>query len=203
MKMRCFLTASAVAVALAWSASASAHCDTLDGPVVAAARKALDSGDPNFILVWVQKNDEAGIRNAFQKARNVRKAGGEAKELADLYFFETLVRIHRAGEGAAYTGLKPAGMVEPPIAAADKAIETGQLQGLAKIISDRTEKGLHGHFDQVMAKKKYNPNDVEAGRAYTSSYVEFTHYAERLYNAAETMAPEHVQKNQAAPAHTH
>ena len=203
MKMRCFLTASAVAVALAWSASASAHCDTLDGPVVAAARKALDTGNPNFILVWVQKNDEAEIRNAFQKTRNVRKAGGEAKELADMYFFETLVRIHRAGEGAAYTGLKPAGMVEPPIAAADKSIETGKLQGLAKIISDRTEKGLHGHFDQVMAKKKYNPSDVEAGRAYTSAYVEFTHYAERLYNAAETMAPEHVQKNQAAPAHTH
>src|SRR5688572_13202867 len=203
MKMRYFLTASAVAVALAWSASASAHCDTLDGPVVAAARKALDTGNPNFILVWVQKNDEAEIRNAFQKVRNVRKAGGEAQELADLYFFETLVRIHRAGEGAAYTGLKPAGMVEPPIAAADKSIETGRLQGLAKIISDRTEKGLHGHFDQVMAKKKYNPNDVEAGRAYTSAYVEFTHYAERLYNAAETMAPEHVQKNQAAPAHTH
>lgn len=203
MKIRSFLTASAVAVALAWSASASAHCDTLDGPVVAAARKALDTGNPNFILVWVQKNDEAEIRSAFQKTRNVRKAGGEAKELADMYFFETLVRIHRAGEGAAYTGLKPAGMVEPPIAAADKAIEAGKLQGLAKIISDRTEKGLHGHFDQVMAKKKYNPNDVEAGRAYTSAYVEFTHYAERLYNAAETMAPEQVQKNVAAPAHTH
>lgn len=203
MKIRNFLTASAVAVALAWSASASAHCDTLDGPVVAAARKALDTGNPNFILVWVQNNDEAEVRNAFQKARNVRKAGGEAKELADMYFFETLVRIHRAGEGAAYTGLKPAGIVEPPIAAADKAIETGKLQGLAKIISDRTETGLHGHFDQVMAKKKYNPNDVESGRAYTHAYVEFTHYAERLYNAAETMAPEHVQKAPAAPAHTH
>ena len=120
-----------------------------------------------------------------------------------MYFFETLVRMHRAGEGAAYTGLKPAGMVEPPIAAADKAIETGKLQGLAKVIFDRTEKGLHGHFDQVMAKKAYNPNDVEAGRAYSSAYVEFTHYAERLYNAAESMAPEHVQKTPAAPAHTH
>ena len=202
MKIRNLLTASAVAVALGWSAAASAHCDTLDGPVVAAARKALDTGNPNFVLVWVQKNDEAEIRNAFRRARNVRKAGGEAKELADMYFFETLVRMHRAGEGAAYTGLKPAGMVEPPIAAADKAIETGKLQGLAKVIFDRTEKGLHGHFDQVMAKKTYNPDDVEAGRAYSSAYVEFTHYAERLYNAAESMAPEHVQKTP-APAHTH
>jgi hypothetical protein len=168
---------------------------------VAAARKALDTGNVNLVLVWVQKNDEAELRNAFQRARNVRKAGGEAKDLADMYFFETLVRVHRAGEGAAYTGLRPAGTIEPPVAAADRAIETGKLQGLAKVIFDRTEKGLHGHFDQVMAKKKYNPNDVEAGRAYSSAYVEFVHYAERLYDAAETMAPEHVQK--AAPVHAH
>jgi hypothetical protein len=171
--------------------------------VVAAARKALDSGNVNLVLVWVQKSDEADIRNAFQKTRNVRKAGGEAKELADMYFFETLVRIHRAGEGAAYTGLKPAGIVERPVAAADKAIETGELQPLGRLVTDRMEQGLHAHFDQVMAKKKYDPNDVEAGRAYSSAYVEFTHYAERLYNATQTMAPEPGQKAPGAPAHTH
>lgn len=197
------LGALSLAAALAWTAPAQAHCDTLDGPVVSAARKALDTGNPNLVLVWVQKNDEAEIRNAFQKARSVRKAGGEAKELADLYFFETLVRVHRAGEGAGYTGLKPAGAIEPPVAAADKAIETGKPQELAQLISARTEKGLHGHFTQVVAKKKYNPNDVEAGRAYTGAYVEFVHYAERLYAAAETLAPEHAQKAPAAPAHTH
>jgi hypothetical protein len=201
MKARNTLVAAvSLVAALVWTTPALAHCDTLDGPVVSAARKALDTGNVNLVLVWVQKNDEAELRNAFQKARNVRKAGGEARELADMYFFETLVRVHRAGEGAAYTGLKPAGTVEPPVAAADKAIETGKLQGLAKLIFDRTEKGLHSHFDQVMAKKKYNPDDVEAGRAYSSAYVEFVHYAERLHDAAETMAPEHVQK---APAHTH
>jgi hypothetical protein len=194
---------ASLATAFAWSAPAQAHCDTLDGPVVGAARKALDSGNVNLVLVWVQLEDEAGIRNAFQKTRNVRKAGGEAKELADMYFFETLVRLHRAGEGAGYTGLKPAGAVEPPVAAADQAIDSGKLQPLGKLVNDRTEKGLHAHFDQVMAKRKYDPNDVQAGRAYASAYVEFTHYAERLYNAAETLAPEQVQKTQQAPAHTH
>jgi len=203
MKFRKLAAAIPVALALAWSAPASAHCDTLDGPVVSAARKALDTGNVNLVLVWVQKNDEAELRNAFQRTRNVRKAGGEAKELADLYFFETLVRVHRAGEGAAYTGLKPAGTIEPPVAAADQAIENGELQGLAKVIFERTETGLHRQFDEVMAKKKYNPSDVAAGRAYASAYVEFVHYAERLYEAAETMAPEHVEKAPRTPAHTH
>lgn len=190
-----------MAVTLLWAATAQAHCDTLDGPVVAAARTALDTGDVNLVLVWVQKNDEAEVRETFQKARNVRRAGGEAKDLADMYFFETLVRVHRMGEGAAYTGLKPAGTIEPAVAAADKAIGTGKLQGLSKLIFDRSDNGLRAHFEQVMAKKKYSPNNVDAGRAYSSAYVEFVHYAERLYNAAETMAPEHAQTPVSAHSH--
>jgi hypothetical protein len=187
---------------LAAPGTALAHCDTLDGPVVAAARKALDTNNVSLVLPWVQKKDETDIRSQFQKTVTVRKAGGQAKELADMYFFETLVRIHRAGEGAGYTGLKPAGKIEPPIAAADKSIEFGKLQEVAKLIAQRTEEGLHKHFEDVMKKKKYNPNDVAAGRAYTSAYVEYTHYVERLYDAARTLSPEHVQ--QTAPGlHTH
>lgn len=188
---------------LVTSGTALAHCDTLDGPVVAAARKALDTNDVNLVLLWVQKKDEADIKNHFQKTVAVRKAGGQAKELADMYFFETLVRIHRAGEGAGYTGLKPAGKVEPPIAAADRSIETGKLQEMAKLISRRMEEGLHRHFEDVMKKKKYDPKDVAAGRAFASAYVEYTHYVERLYDAAETLAPEHVQKKAPGLAHTH
>jgi hypothetical protein len=168
--------------------------------VVSAARKALDAGKVELVLVWVRADDEAQLRTAFERARTVRKGGGEAKELADLYFFETLVRVHRAGEGAAYTGLKPAGMVEPAVAAADRAIHSGKLQPLGKLVVDRMEKGLHDHFNAVMTKKNYQPDDVAAGRAYSNAYVEFVHYAERLYEAAETLAPEHVEK---APAHAH
>src|SRR5512136_371299 len=76
-----------------------AHCDGMDGPVVTAAKKALETGDANPVLIWVQKKDEGEIRKAFQKTLAVRKLSPEAKELGDMYFFETLVRIHRAGEG--------------------------------------------------------------------------------------------------------
>lgn len=201
--MRNIVAAAMAAVAFGSATSAYAHCDTLDGPVVAAARKALDTNNANLVLVWVQKKDEAEIRKHFQKTVVVRKAGGEAKDLADMYFFETLVRIHRAGEGAGYSGLKPAGKIDPPIAAADKSLETGKLQEVAHLISKRTEQGLHRHFEEMMKKKKYSPNDVAAGRAFASAYVEYTHYVERLYNAAETLAPEHAQKPAPGLAHTH
>jgi hypothetical protein len=195
------VTAFSVAAALAWAPAAQAHCDTLDGPVVSAARSALDSGNVNLALVWVRKSDEAEIRTAFDRTRSVRRAGGEARNLADTYFFETLVRVHRAGEGAAYSGLKPAGTIEPPVAAADKAIATGSLRDVAKLISDRTENGLHGQFDSLRASKAYNANDVEAGRAYTGAYVQFVHYVERLYDAAGASPPEHAPNAHAAHEH--
>ena len=97
-----------------------AHCDGMDGPVIQAARKALETGNVNPVLMWVLKDHEGEIKNAFQKTLAVRKLNPPAKELADMYFFETLVRIHRAGEGEPYTGLKPAGRaLDPAIPAAD------------------------------------------------------------------------------------
>jgi hypothetical protein len=191
------------ALALGWPAPASAHCDTLDGPVVAAARKALDSGNVNAVLIWVQSRDDAEIRKHFQKTLAVRQASPQARELADMYFFETLVRLHRAGEGAGYTGLKPAGTIAPPIAAADKSLETGELRGVAELISERMAQGLHRHFEDMMSKKQYPPDDVAAGRAFASAYVEYTHYVERLYDAAQTLAPGRVANEAPGLAHSH
>lgn len=190
MKLRVLVTSFGFAWALALAAPVRAHCDTLDGPVVAAARKALETGKPNPALVWVRPEDEKEIRDVFAKTMAVRKAGGAARELADMYFFETLVRVHRTGEGAPYTGLKPAGQIEPPIAAADQALVTGKLDNVSRVVISRIDEGLHKHFKQVMAKKKFAPNNVEAGRAYANAYVEYVHYVERLYNAAETLAPD-------------
>ena len=195
------IIALGAALAFGWTAAAQAHCDTLDGPVVSAARKALDTGNANLVLAWVQKGDEAEIRNAFQKASAVRKTGGEAKELADRYFFETLVRVHRAGEGAPYTGLKPGGKPELAVAAVDKSIATGKLEPVVKAISDRMHNGLDKQFRDVMAKKNYSPNDVAAGQAYVGAYVEYVHYVERLYDAAGTSAAAAPQPKGAAHAH--
>jgi hypothetical protein len=198
-----FMAASVAVLALIWSEPLAAHCDTLDGPVVGAARKALDSGNVNLVLIWVQKNDEAEIRNHFQKSLAVRKLNAQAQDLADMYFFETLVRLHRAGEGAGYTGLKPAGKIEPPIAAADEALESGKLEDVLKLISGRMHSGLERHFKEVTSKKKYKQDDIAAGRVFASAYVEYTHYVERLYDASETLAPGQVQKEAPGLAHSH
>jgi hypothetical protein len=178
--------------------SAVAHCDGIDGPVVEAAKKALSSGDVNLVLVWVQKDDEKEIRQAFERTLKVRKLSAEAADLADMYFFETLVRIHRAGEGASYTGVKRAGRdLGPAIPLADQVLTTGKLDPLEKLITDETRRGLTKRFDHVMKARDYSLADVEAGREYVKAYVTFIHYAERAYEAASQPVaghyPEHPQ----------
>lgn len=179
-----------------------AHCDGMDGPVVKAAQKALETGNVNLVLLWVQKNDEGVIRQAFEKTLAVRKLSPQAKELADGYFFETLVRVHRAGEGASYTGLKPAGRdLGPAIPAADKALEEGTVEPLLKLLSGKVEHGLREQFENAMAKKRFPSDDVAAGREFVEAYVAFIHYAERVYEAAERPAKGHFAESGEVEAH--
>ncbi len=170
-----------------------AHCDGMDGPVVTAAKKALESGDVNLVLIWVQKDDEPIIRKAFDKALAVRKLGPEAGDLADLYFFETLVRIHRAGEGAPYTGLKPADRnLGPAIPAADKALEDGSVEPLVKLISDEAQAGIRKHYKEAVEKKNFKKDDLKAGRDYVKAYVIFIHYVEGIHQAISSTSHAHA-----------
>lgn len=162
------------------SSEARAHCDTMEGPVVNTARMALEKGDVTPVLKWVRKADEDEIKAQFQKTLAARKQGKEAKELADKYFFETLVRIHRAGEGAPYTGLKsePA---EPIIQAADKALDSGSADQLVKHVSEAATAGIRERFNRVKEAKKHADESVEKGREFVEAYVIFTHYVERIH----------------------
>jgi hypothetical protein len=174
----------------------------MDGPVVKAAKEALETGNVNLVLIWVQEQHEAAIREAFQKTLAVRKLNSEAKELADLYFFETLVRIHRAGEGAPYTGLKPAGRdLGPAIPAADRAIDNEKAESLGKLLTGLVHDGILEQFKNVLERKKFDKNDVEKGREYVKAYVEFVHYVERIYEATKESAHGHFPGSERGEVH--
>ena len=174
-----------LAAALLAPPVARAHCDGLDGPVVKAAQAALEANDVNRILIWVQPPGEEEIRAAFAHAVAVRKLGPQARELADRYLFETLVRVHRAGEGEPYTGLKPAGRdLGPAIPAADRAIETGDPTPLLTLLHEAVVRGMESRFHEAIHAKKFAPADLAAGRKYVASYVTFLHYVEGLHQAA-------------------
>jgi hypothetical protein len=186
-----FGTMLLLTVALVMPGKGFAHCDTLDGPVVATARVALEKGDIKPLLKWVRPADEAEIQSAFNKTLAVRTKGPEAKELADMYFFETLVRIHRAGEGAPYTGLKPGEAIDPAVALADKALESGNVDKLVNVLTGAMANGIRDRFNTVLKNQKHADENVAAGREFVESYVVFTHYVEGLHGLIKGGAAHH------------
>jgi len=160
------------------------HCDTMGGPVVADARKAFSVGDVTGVLKWVKPEAEPEIRAAFKQAVAVRTKGKDAQALADRSFFETLVRVHRAGEGAPYTGLKDE-PVEPIIAKTDAALAGGSVDEVVKLLQEALAEGVRHRFERAEAAAKEQDKDVASGREYVEAYVEFTHYMERLHSAIE------------------
>ena len=180
------------AVLLATSHVASAHCDTLDGPVIQDAKKAIEAKEITPVLKWVKPKDEKAVRAAFQRLLATKAKNSEAEEHK---FFATLVKIHRAGEGAPFTGLKPAGAVEPAVAEADKALVSGSSDALVKLVTDDVATGIKKRYDHAATTYKHKDESVAQGREFVEAYVEYTHYVERLHQDAAGRAThgEHAQ----------
>jgi len=179
---------------LLWPQGALAHCDAVDGPVAAAALKALETKNVNLVLPYAPAEAERELTAAFEQALVVRGKGVEAKALADRYFMETAVRLHRAGEKAAYTGLKPAGTdFGPAIPAAEKALESASPDQLVKLLSQEVARGIAAHFEHAIEKKAATKEPatgvgVQAARARVSAELEFIGYVERIYLATKNQA---------------
>lgn len=195
MKQNIFFITVFLSVILAFI-NLSAHCDSMEGPVVKASQKALETGNVNYVLVWVRPEDEAEIITLFNKVNDVRSLSPEAKELADMYFFETVVRVHRMGEGVGYTGLKPAGyQPEEGIEAADIAITENSLDPIYAHLDEKQNQEIKEYFSDLQSKKDYDVNDLNAGREYVEAYVHFIHYVEGLFKGEDNQTDEHQHKH--------
>ena len=173
------VTVLALAVRVAFSKSAFAHCDTMDGPAVKDGMKALETQNINFALKWIMPEYESELGEIFTLSLKVRGLSPESKTLADRYFLENLVRLHRVGEGASFDGLKPPGApMDEKVLAADRCIELGNLTPLSGLVSHDEMHELEKRFGKVMELKDFDVDDVEAGREYIEAYVRFFKFAE-------------------------
>ena len=180
-KTSLFAIVASAALFLAVPRDAAAHCDALDGPVIQDARKAIEAKDVTPVLKWVQPKDEKAVRAAFQKLLTGKD---KSREGAENSFFATLVKIHRAGEGAPFTGIKPAGSIEPAIAEADKALVSGSADALVKLVTDDVAAGIRKRHEDAAAAYKHKDESVAKGREFVKAYVEYTHYVDRLHQDA-------------------
>ena len=179
-------------------ALARAHCDGMDGPVVGAARAALEAREVKLVLPWVRAADEREVVAAFRQVLEARKAGVVARRVADRWFFETVVRVHRAGEGEPFTGLKPAG-IDPGAAvrAADEALATGSPDALIALLTTQVREQALARFQEAKALSSAQPMDVAARRRYVEAYVRYLHDVERIHQAASTRHAEGERHAQA------
>lgn len=160
------------------------HCDSLDGPVVTAARQALDAGDVDLVLPFVSADGDAEVRAAFARVLPLRDSGPEAWETAQLWFFETVVRVHRAGEGAPYTGLKPAGLsVGPVIPLAERAVESGSSEQLADFLGSALRDQLKHRLDAVHELGTHRTESLDDERRYVHATLGFQVFSHHLYQA--------------------
>ena len=172
-----------------------AHCDTAEGPAVKDGRKALETGNLNYALKWIPADGEAELREVFEKALRVRTLGREAADLADRLFLETMVRIHRMGEGVGFTGIQPVGTeIDPVVKAADEAIAAGSDADLLPRVPQERRAELDQRFQAALAIKDFDVNDVVAARRYIAAYVSFFKYAE---------GEEHAHHAPAGHSHEH
>lgn len=171
--------AIAISVMVAQSPPASAHCDSRSGPVVTAAQDALDAGDVNLVLPYVKADQEAELTAAFNETMNVRKRGGpEVKALADEYFLETTVRLHRVGEGASYTGIQDDVELSPALEAAEKSLEEGKADEVLGVLDESLKHTVADRYQSVIdarAAEKAAPS-VETARERAEAELMFEKY---------------------------
>ncbi|QIK72945.1 hypothetical protein G7070_12555 [Propioniciclava coleopterorum] len=184
--------------------AARAHCDTEGGPVVTDGRRSLSDGDLDHALKWIPADAEPELRDVFADAIAVRAMAAQAQRVADRLFLETLVRLHRAGEGVAFTGIERGAVTLPPeVVAADEALVSGDIVPLRELVPPERRDELGRRFAAARALRGYDLSDVAAGRAYVAAYVDFVHYAEGHEHAHEHAAHEHAHDHAGHDADAH
>lgn len=170
------------------------HCDTKDGPVVTKARQALKENNVNLVLPWIPEEGEEEVKEAFEKTVEVRTQGEKARELADYWFFETCVRVHRMGEGVGFTGIKPSGLSEgAAVEVADKSLESGEVEAVIGFLSEKIENQIResyqlavqkrGDYENVLERDARSRESVRAGRKWVEAYIHYVHLVKGIHDA--------------------
>ena len=165
------------------------HCDSMDGPVVTAAKEALEREDVELVLPFVHPDGAAEVVEAFGLTTKARVQGPEAREVADRFFFETVVRVHRMGEGASFTGLKPAGLdTGPVIPLAERAIAEGSPEPLIEFFIETVQAEIATRFEAMTLAKQHAGEGVEEARRYVDAMLGLQVWSHKLYKQMKATA---------------
>lgn len=165
------------------------HCDSLDGPVVTAARQALKAEDVELVLPYVHAEGESEVRRMFDMVLPVRRQSAETRAVADQLFFETVVRVHRAGDSAPYSGIKPAGLsVGRVIPLAEHSVQSGSSEALVAFLSDVLRDEFTSRLEHVKLLEAMKHLSLDFARKHVDAMLGFEVYAHHVYEALSAPA---------------
>ena len=180
ISQRVVLLLSVILLSFASPQIASAHCDSYDGPVIKDALKALEQQNVELVLKWVEPKYDEIITDKFNQTLKLKGSNEEVNKILRTHFLEKLVRLHREGEGASFTGLKPANSMTPMVEMADNSLEKNDINYVVNAVNSHLTEVLKERFAKAIELSKTKDNSVEQGRAYVEAYVEYTHTLEAL-----------------------
>lgn len=167
------------------SFSATAHCDSYDGPTIKDAQRALETNNVDLVLKWISPEQESEVISLFNKTYALKSSDKEIYDIVEKHFFETVVRLHRETEGAPYTGLKPAGTTKRIILLSDKTLEEKDISEFLNKLNTHIGKVIKAKYEKVIALNKVKNETAAKGREYVKAYVDYTHTIEAIHDMIE------------------
>ena len=153
------------------------HPHSRNGLLMKAAQMALVTGNVNYVLIWVPEKSENTLKNLLEKTCCERNARKNMQNCAIDWYFDTVCRYFSANKGALYTYLKHGGPDESLIALkVERTIEIGNFEEIIGIIPNTHAADVRERFHHVMDKSNYDRNNIAAGRAYVSAFIDFLTY---------------------------
>lgn len=159
-----------------------AHCDSFDGSTIKDAIEALETNNVNLVLKWISPDQEAEVVPLFYKTYALKSSDKEVYNIVERHFLETLVRLHRETEGAAFTGLKAAGTTSAIVNLSDTALKDKDIDTLLAMLNNHIGSVLREKYNKVAALDNTKNDSPQKGREYVAAYVDYTHSVEAVHD---------------------
>lgn len=166
------------------------HCDSLNRPVVTAARRALEASDADVILPFVPADGAAEVRDAFDRTLGHRARRPKRWPTAGSSKLPSGCTV--PAKARPFTGLKPAGLdVGPVIPAAERALDSGSPDELIDVLCVSVRDQVTQRHHHAMAFKTHAGEGVESAREYVEATLGLEVWAHSVYK--QVLADPHAQ----------
>lgn len=155
--------------------------DSHNGPMMIAAKRALETGKAHHILIWIPEKSENTLKNLLEKVCCKRRIQADGHDRIVDWYFETISRFHSGYYGPHNLNISTKTPEEKSIIfLVESACESGNFEEITTVIRDTPTGEMRQRFDDVMKKRNYCEENIAAGRVYVSVFTYFIAFVNNL-----------------------